>query len=172
MNGDNPRVPPLVSLFLAAYNEERYIEACLNSLRAQTWPAVEIVFVDDSSTDRTRELVEKFPGIRVLDQPHLGKAPAMNLAARNARGDIPFFMDGDIEYSPDYVEQMVAPILSGAEIGSAHGLEKEPIRKTRGRPVGSGLQKCPPISVSARIPRSFPKEAACSVRYAATRFCR
>ncbi len=111
MSSDDSRVPPLVSLLLAAYNEERHIEACLNSLRAQTWPAPEIVFVDDGSADRTRELVGRFPGIRVLDQPHLGKARATNLAAREARGEILFFMDSDIEYAPDCVEKMAAPIL-------------------------------------------------------------
>lgn len=114
---------PLVSLLVAAYNEERRIGACLDSLLAQTWPSIEILFVDDGSTDRTRELAAAFPKVRVLDQAHLGKAKAMNMAGREARGEIIFFMDADIEYAPDYVEKMVAPILSGAEIGAAHGLE-------------------------------------------------
>jgi glycosyltransferase involved in cell wall biosynthesis len=121
---DAPPDCPLVSLLVAAYNEERRIEACLKSLLAQTWPRVEVLFVDDGSTDRTRELAASFSGVRVLDQAHLGKAKAMNMAAREARGEIIFFTDADIEYAPDYVELMVAPILSGAEIGAAHGLEK------------------------------------------------
>lgn len=163
MSSDDSRVPPLVSLLLAAYNEERHIESCLNSLRAQTWPAVEIVFVDDGSTDRTRELVGQFPGIRVLDQPHLGKARAMNLAAREARGEIIFFMDADIEYSPDYVELMVAPILSGAEIGSAHGLEKVANPENPWSACWQRVAKMPPDIRIRATPEEFP-DGSCVFR--------
>ncbi len=114
---------PLVSLLVAAYNEERHIGACLRALLAQTWPNVEILVVDDGSTDGTRELAGRFPSVSVLRQEHVGKARAMNWAAREAHGEFIFFMDADIEYAPDYVARMVKPIIAGECLGTCHGTE-------------------------------------------------
>jgi glycosyltransferase involved in cell wall biosynthesis len=116
--------PARASLLIAAYNEERRIGDTLRSLEAQTWPDFEILVVDDGSTDSTRSVAAGFKSVRLLEQAHLGKAQAMNLAGREAGGEILFFMDADIEYAPDYVASMIAPILDGKEIGTAHGTER------------------------------------------------
>jgi glycosyltransferase involved in cell wall biosynthesis len=114
---------PLVSLLVAAYNEERHLAGCIRSLQAQTWREIEILVIDDGSTDRTPDVARSFPGVRLLTQDHVGKARAMNWAAREATGEIVFFMDADIEYAPEYVERMTVPIVSGAARGTCHGLE-------------------------------------------------
>jgi glycosyltransferase involved in cell wall biosynthesis len=111
-------------VLIAVYNEEMHIGRCLESLLRQTWAAVEILVVDDGSTDRTVQVVERFPTVRLLRQEHRGKACAVNLAARQATGEVLLFLDGDMHFAPDYVEKMVEPILAGRCLGSTHGTER------------------------------------------------
>jgi glycosyltransferase involved in cell wall biosynthesis len=113
----------LVTAIVAAYNEERHIEACLRSLAAQTWTPLEIVVADDGSTDRTGELAARHAGVHVLTLSHAGKARAVNAAAREARGEVLVFLDGDLVYSPGYVERLVEPILAGRAAGTSHADE-------------------------------------------------
>ena len=147
---------PLVSLLVAAYNEERQIAACLRALLAQTWQPLEILVVDDGSTDRTRELAAAFDGVRVLRQEHVGKARAMNWGAREARGELIFFMDADIEYAPDYVARMVAPILAGDCLGTCHGTE---LVANPENPWAACWQLCAGLPVAVRL-RVAPAQLA------------
>ena len=113
-----------VTAIVAARNEERHVGECLQSLLAQTYRPLEIVVVDDGSTDRTAAIVRSFPAVRLISQPHHGKARSINDAARTAAGDVLLFLDGDLVFAPDYVERLVAPILRGECIGTAHATER------------------------------------------------
>jgi glycosyltransferase involved in cell wall biosynthesis len=114
---------PLVSALVAAYNEERHIAGCLQSLRQQTWAPLEILVADDGSRDGTAAIAEA-AGVRVLRlQEHRGKARALNTAAAVARGEVLVFCDADLEYSPEYVERLVRPILEGTARGTSHADE-------------------------------------------------
>jgi glycosyltransferase involved in cell wall biosynthesis len=114
---------PLVTAIIAAYNEERRIAECLTSLRAQTYRPLEIIVVDDGSRDRTADVAAGFAGVRVLRRVHGGKARAVAAAADVANGEIFCFLDGDMVFAPDYVAQLTTPIVTGAEVGTAHGTE-------------------------------------------------
>jgi glycosyltransferase involved in cell wall biosynthesis len=109
---------------VAARNEERHIAECVVSLLEQTWRPLEILVVDDGSTDRTAEIVRSFAAVRLLSQPHGGKARAVNAAAAVAQGDVLLFVDGDLVLDPDYVERLVAPIAAGECVGTAHATER------------------------------------------------
>jgi glycosyltransferase involved in cell wall biosynthesis len=111
---------PLVSVIIAVYNEERHIGECIQSLLAQSYPAVEILVVDDGSTDRTPQVVRGFPAVRYLRREHEGKARAVNYAADQASGEVLFFLDGDMVFDREYVAQMAAPILAGDCVGACH----------------------------------------------------
>jgi glycosyltransferase involved in cell wall biosynthesis len=115
---------PLVSVLIAVYNEERRLAQCLASLLAQTYPSIEIIVIDDGSTDRTLEVAAQFPTVRSLPQKHFGKARAVNHGASKAKGEVLLFLDGDMYFDPRYVELLVAPILAGTQIGSCHGTER------------------------------------------------
>src|SRR5688572_12860326 len=73
---------PLATALVAVHNEERHIRECLQSLLAQDYAALEILVVDDGSTDATVALARAFSGVRVLPLSHAGKALALNRAAR------------------------------------------------------------------------------------------
>lgn len=144
---------PLVSVVLAAYDEARYVEACLSSLRAQTYEPLEIVLVDDGSSDGTPELAEAFEGVKVVREAHLGAGRARNVGARHSAGDVLVFVDADMLFPPEFVERLVAPILSGEATGT---FTKEILvangdrRWARAHMVGRGL---PP---DTHFPPGFP----------------
>ncbi len=104
---------PLVTIAMPAYNEEKFIEACIGSVQAQDYPAdrIEILVADGRSTDRTREilaaLAEADPRIRVIDNPERLQAAGLNKLIREARGEIVVRMDVHCEYAPSYVRKCV-----------------------------------------------------------------
>ncbi len=101
--------PPLVSICVPAYNAERYVAEALDSALAQTYPHVEVVVVNDGSTDGTREVLAAYQGrgVRVVDQPNAGQCAAANRAFRESRGDLVKFFDADDVLAPDYVALQV-----------------------------------------------------------------
>jgi chlorobactene glucosyltransferase len=115
-----PRLPrrfPLVSVIVPARDEERAIEAAVSGLLAQTYPALEIVVVDDRSSDATPQILARVAAadqrLRVLrgeepPQGWLGKPWALHQGAGQATGAIFLFVDADVVYSPDAVAAAVA----------------------------------------------------------------
>lgn len=99
-----------VSIIIPIYNEIEVIGNCLESLKKQTIKC-EVIVVDDGSNDGS----EKFA---TLKQKHLGPGAARNLGARKAAGDILVFVDADMEFEPDFIEKLIAPIVSGKTIGT------------------------------------------------------
>ena len=88
-----------VTVGLACYNVERWIEECVGSLFGQTFDDFEIVAVDDGSTDRTGEMLDRLAAgdgrLRVVHQENKGLGPARNEMLRRARGRFLVFVDGD-----------------------------------------------------------------------------
>jgi len=96
---------PRVSVIVPARNEEASLGTCLESLVAQTGVSFEIIVVDDGSTDRTREIAQSFPGVRVADPGSLpagwsGKNNALVAGAKKARGEWLLFTDADTVHCP------------------------------------------------------------------------
>ncbi len=108
---------PLATAILAVYNGATTIEACLSSLVAQSTP-IEIIVVDDGSSDNTVNLVTRFPKCKLMHQSHQGPALARNLGAKEATADILLFVDADMTFDPDYVHELIRPILAGEVIGT------------------------------------------------------
>ena len=107
------RERPLVSVIVPARNEEVCLGACLQSLVVQTGVSWEIIVVDDGSTDRTREIAQSFPGVRVISAPPLppgwvGKNNAVSAGAAKARGEWILFTDADTVHRPGSLARSVA----------------------------------------------------------------
>lgn len=108
---------PTVSVVVPAYNETGAIDACLDSIAAQTYPnIVEVFVVDGRSADDTRALVERRGDASVLDNPRRMQAAALNLGIGAATGDLVCRVDAHCVLDPGYVERCVEVL---AETGAA-----------------------------------------------------
>ncbi|HEX5945913.1 MAG TPA: bifunctional polysaccharide deacetylase/glycosyltransferase family 2 protein [Acidimicrobiales bacterium] len=114
-----------VSVVVPAYNESAGIAATLHSLVASDWRyGLEVIVVDDGSTDGTADLVAalRLPGVRLVRQPNQGKPAALNTGLALARGDVVVMIDGDTVVEPDTIAGLVAPFADprvGASSGNA-----------------------------------------------------
>ncbi|MEV8230484.1 glycosyltransferase [Streptomyces sp. NPDC079167] len=112
-----------VSVLVPAYNERECIEATVRSLVASDYP-IEVIVIDDGSTDGTADLVEAMwiPNVRVVRQRNAGKPAALNNGIAHARYDIVVMMDGDTVFEPSTVRELVQPFADprvGAVAGNA-----------------------------------------------------
>lgn len=104
-----------ISVIIPTYNEEKVIKECILSLKNQTLRDVEIIVVDDGSTDGTLGLLED---VEVFQQKHQGPAMARNLGAKHAKGKILVFVDADMTFDPRFLENLVKPIEKGKTKGT------------------------------------------------------
>jgi glycosyltransferase involved in cell wall biosynthesis len=125
---------PEVSVVVPARNEEACLAPCLESLVSQPGIRFEVVVVDDGSTDRTRQVAESFPTVKVVDAAPLppgwsGKSNAALTGARHARGHWLLFTDADTVHLPGSLagsvreaEEHGAALLSYSPVQELHGL--------------------------------------------------
>jgi cellulose synthase/poly-beta-1,6-N-acetylglucosamine synthase-like glycosyltransferase len=116
---------PDVSIVVPAYNEQKGIAACVRSLSAADYPNLDIVVVDDGSTDDTAAIVANLalPNVRLLRQANAGKPAALNNGIQAARHDILILVDGDTVFEPDAVRALVTPFAQ-SDIGAVSGNTK------------------------------------------------
>lgn len=119
---------PLVSVIVPNYNYGQVLGQCLRSIQAQTYPRMEIVLVDDCSTDNSVEVAQSL-GITALRTPaNGGVAVARNLGAEHARGEILFFLDSDVVLDPGAIAAAVEVLESEPGVGAVCGnYEAEPL---------------------------------------------
>ena len=98
-----------VSIIVPAYNEAANIAAAVRSLVSSDYPALEVIVVDDGSTDGTAEIVERMrlPGVRVIRQANAGKPAALNTGIAHARANLVVLVDGDTVFERDTVRRLV-----------------------------------------------------------------
>ena len=102
---------PIASIVVPAYNCERYISECLTSLQRQGFRDLEVVVVDDGSTDGTAKVVGSFVAadsrFKLIRTENRGVSHARNVALGQVTGDYVLFVDADDWVAPDYVETLV-----------------------------------------------------------------
>ncbi|MCP9992324.1 glycosyltransferase [Streptomyces albogriseolus] len=119
-----PPVTEPVTVLVPAYNEAKCIENTVTSLMASDHP-IEVLVVDDGSTDGTARIVEAMglPNVRVIRQLNAGKPAALNRGLANARYDIVVMMDGDTVFEPSTVRELVQP-FGDPRVGAVAGNAK------------------------------------------------
>ncbi|HWR25538.1 MAG TPA: glycosyltransferase family 2 protein [Methanosarcina sp.] len=107
---------PFVSIVVGIRNEERFIEECIESLLKLDYPRdlYEIIIVDGMSTDKTRDLVEKYP-VKLLLNERKNVSAARNLGVKNARGDFVAFTDGDCKVDPQWLKILMREMQAAPE---------------------------------------------------------
>ena len=116
---------PLVSVVIPAYNGRELIARTIESILAQTWPAVEVIVVDDGSTDGTSEVVARFGDrIRFFQQKNSGCAAARNLGLLHAKGEFVAVLDQDDLWVPHKLERQIPRFGEDPKIGVVYaGIE-------------------------------------------------
>ncbi|MGH3391788.1 MAG: bifunctional polysaccharide deacetylase/glycosyltransferase family 2 protein [Actinomadura sp.] len=118
--------PPPVSVIVPAYNEEAGIEATVRSLLDTDYPApVEVIVVDDGSTDQTAWIVDtlRLPHVRLVCQDNGGKPAALNTGIAQASHDVLVLVDGDTVFQRDTIGHLVRP-LANPRVGAVSGNTK------------------------------------------------
>lgn len=103
---------PLVSVIIPAWNAGATLAATLESALGQTWPSLEVIVVDDGSTDDTRDVARRFgdAGVRVYTQENAGAAAARNRGLHRAEGELIQFLDADDLLDPEKILLQVAAL--------------------------------------------------------------
>lgn len=122
MSEENTATSPTFSAVIPLYNKERHVERAVRSALAQTVPVLEIVVVDDGSTDGGAAIVERMAAedvrVRVIRQENGGVSRARNVGIGAAKGSHIAFLDADDEWKPGYLEEITRLIRRFPEAGS------------------------------------------------------
>ena len=107
---------PLVSIIVPIYNTARYLPACLDSIIAQTHHNLEIILIDDGSTDHSGQIADNYAKkdsrIKVTHQKNQGQSAARNLGLTMIKGEYVSFLDSDDEIKPTFIEKLLTPLVN------------------------------------------------------------
>jgi len=108
-----------VSIIIPTYNGSSRIGKCLNALLGKSaGREIEILVVNDGSTDHTAVVIGQYPGVRLINQANAGPAAARNRGALEARGAIILFTDDDCVPEPDWLDAMLKPFADPDVVGA------------------------------------------------------
>lgn len=117
-----------ISIIIPTYNEEKVIKNCLESLFAQAFKDFEIIVIDDGSTDKTFDALSQLKTnkplrgenlkLKILRQQHKGPGQARNLGAKHTKGEILVFVDADMTFDKNFLENLIKPIIAGKAKGT------------------------------------------------------
>jgi glycosyltransferase involved in cell wall biosynthesis len=97
----------LASIIIPVYNGEEYIHRAIECALSQTYPHKEVIVIDDASTDRTQEVVKKYPVIYHRNERNMERAYSRNKGVELSKGEFIFFLDHDDLWREDYVESVL-----------------------------------------------------------------
>jgi glycosyltransferase involved in cell wall biosynthesis len=102
---------PLVSVIVPTFNGATYLPFAIESVRRQTYPTIEIIVVDDGSTDGTGEMVARMSGLAYVCQLHQGIGAARNAGVALAQGELLAFLDADDLFAAEKIARQVDRLL-------------------------------------------------------------
>ncbi len=130
---------PLVSVIVPVHNGERFLAAALQSIFQQDYSPLDVIVVDDGSTDGSRAIAESFEGVRYLFQVQQGAAAARNAGVHAARGELVAFLDADDLWTRNKLRVQVEFMRHHPEIGFT--LAQEEIFFEPGANLPSGYKR-------------------------------
>ena len=123
---------PSMSVVICAYNATSTLDECLQATCALDYPDLDILVVDDGSTDDTADIARRYPRVRLLAVPHGGLSIARNAGMREARGDLVVYLDSDAYPTPEWLYYLALG-LDGPTVGGVGGPNLPP----RDDPIGA-----------------------------------
>jgi glycosyltransferase involved in cell wall biosynthesis len=118
-------VNPLVSVMIGAYNAAPYLGEAIESVFAQDYEPLELIVVDDGSTDGTAEVARSFTGVQVIFQENGGNGAARNRAVEEASGDLYAFLDADDRFTPGKLTLQQAALDANPQLDMVFGHVRE-----------------------------------------------
>jgi GT2 family glycosyltransferase len=112
---------PHISVVIPVYNGSAFLKECLAAVYASDFAPFEVIVVDDRSTDASISIARRFPNVVIESPLNVGPAAARNLGAREARGDILFFLDADILVHPDTLSKIAAVLHADPALSAIFG---------------------------------------------------
>lgn len=115
---------PLVSINLLTYNGRQYVENCLNSVLRQTYPHIEILVIDNASTDGTVNYLKQFeaPNLRVIfNQRNLGFAAGHNQGIKESQGEFILCLNQDVILDKDFIKRAVEILEKDGKVAAVQG---------------------------------------------------
>ena len=104
----SPAPRPLLSVVITCYNYARYVGTAIDSALAQTYPNVEVIVVDDGSTDPSADVIARYgERVRAIRQANQGSIPAYNRGFAESRGELVLFLDADDVAEPTLAQRVV-----------------------------------------------------------------
>ncbi len=117
----NPPITISISVILPVYNSERWLSECINSILEQTLRPLEIIAVNDGSTDDSQTILARYGDIlTILNQPNRGASAARNAAAQVARGEWLAFIDSDDTWNPSKLQKQAELLTSQPDVVGAY----------------------------------------------------
>ncbi len=105
---------PIISVIVPIYNVEKYLDQCLLSIQQQTYPHLQVILIDDGSTDQSasiaQQFVDKDTRFQLLRQTNAGQSAARNRGIELATGEYISFIDSDDYIAPDFYETLIKAI--------------------------------------------------------------
>ena len=102
----------MISVIVPVYNVEEYLEECLDSIQCQTYSNIEVILVNDGSTDHSQEICERYckqdPRFRLINQENQGQSVARNNGVAASTGELITFVDSDDVVSAKYLGNLYA----------------------------------------------------------------
>ena len=122
---------PLISVIIPVFNGQAYLAQALESVLAQTYPDIEVVVVDDGSSDASLQVAAGFAErrlagrLRLLQQSQRGPGAARNLAIKEARGDLLAFLDCDDTWTPNKLEIQITYLNDNPGVEGVFGFARQ-----------------------------------------------
>lgn len=129
-------LPPRISVIMPCYNARAYVREAIDCVLGQTYPNVELIAVDDGSTDDTCDILREYGSrIRTLEQPNQGPYPARNLGLKHVTGELVAFLDADDYWTKNCLERLANAVVAHPEAALAYcGWQNIGLKGPRGEP--------------------------------------
>ena len=146
---------PLVSVIIPVYNYDRYLGEAVESVLSQTYQHLEVIIVDDGSTDQSGEIARSFDGrgVRYCQQVHAGIGPARNKGVELAQGDYIAFLDADDRWPLEKLERQLRAFESDPALEMCFG---QALQLQNGPEWEAGVKNDKRLEVSGMVPGMVP----------------
>lgn len=129
----------MISIIIPCYNEEKNISFLLDEINKLKIKDKELIVVDNGSDDKTSEVVKMFDNVKLIIEKKRGKGFAVRKGAKESRGDVLVFIDGDNSYSAKFIPKLLKPILKGEKdiVYGSRFLKKSKTKISKLRLIGN-----------------------------------